>query len=88
MSQYNILFNVNNQNIKYNQDPSPYIWKDNPLKDFPIIDSNIAGLNKKNIMTIPKNKSVYPLNYESFNDILVNVSKVTPGKLREVISPP
>jgi hypothetical protein len=37
---------------------------------------------------IPKNKSVYPLNYESFNDILVNASKVTPGKLREVISPP
>ena len=88
MSQYNILFNVNNQNIKYTQDPSSYIWKDNPLKDFPIIDSNIAGLNKKNIMMIPKNKSVYPLNYESFNDILVNVSKVTPGKLREVITPP
>jgi hypothetical protein len=82
------------QNPQYlmKSQPSIYSWKQNPFVSYPIIDSNIAGVNKKQVQFIvqkeqTKQDKPYEYNYQSCCNISVPVSQQY-QQTREVIFSP
>jgi hypothetical protein len=92
MSLYHTFTEANNQKFTLLTKPDAFIYKENPFKNTPYIDSNIAGLRKKNIMMMPKPEpkvaeKPYPYSYQSCCSINVPVSPEY-LQLREVIFSP
>ncbi len=92
MSFYNTLYEANNVNFTLITNPSDYRWKENPFVSYPIIDSNIAGVNRKDIMQVPRESTKtqdkpYEFVYQSCCSINVPSSEEYKN-LRQVILPP
>lgn len=92
MSFYHTLYETNNVDSLIVTEPSSFIFKDNPFVNYPIIDSNIAGVNKKNIMTEYRKQEKpvekpYEFVYQSCCSLNVPASPEYKN-LREVITPP